>query len=163
MAIFRIFQYLLSPILRSLITKNIEVNWKREGREGIFFQFYKREFVLQTNRRNSYCHTLKRTEQKREQKRVEVTSGLQILNIQYKLSSERARKKFPKQNTSCFKIDGWGMLPAKDISAHWSCQELSQPEQTAFWQLKPEVFPVVLPLPRWPWEYLPIRLSPSAT
>lgn len=115
------------------------------------FQFYKHQFFLQTNRRSSYCHTLRRREQKREQKRVEVTSALQILNIQYKISHERARERFPKQSTSRIRIDGWGTLPAKDISPHWSCQELSQPEQTAFWQLKPEVFPLVLPLPRWLW------------
>lgn len=51
--------------------KNIEVNCKMVlgGREGVLFQFYKCEFVLQTNRHNSYCGTL-RTRGQRENRNL---------------------------------------------------------------------------------------------
>lgn len=129
------------------------------GKEGILSQFYKWESVLRTNRHKSFCGTLGKRRQNRERKfRLEVISGLQTLNIQSKITSKRAREAFPKHSTSYAKTDGWGTLPSEGVSPYCSWQELSQPNQSVFWQLKPEVLPLVLLLPKWPWEYLPIRL-----
>lgn len=73
---------------------------------------------MQTNRHNSYCDMLRKRGQKREQKfRVEVTSVLQILNIQYKISSKSTGDVSQAEHIT--HLDGW--------LGHAACQRCLSP------------------------------------